>query len=157
MKVPDDRADQSLLLAHGLRIEIGVGAAENFGKKREKSELHGEAVFASGHQIGFQGAQGAVIGPAGLVAEFVPTGPPAGANHVEASGVNQSHVAVPDVDIRMIEIEALNFAGHVRGANNGERLVVELEVIGVNRKAWTGAEIGFIANPESGVVDLAGG
>ena len=122
------------------RIEIGIRAAKNFRQKSEEIELHGQTISARGHQVGFERAEGALVGAAGFVAEFVPAGPPAGANHVEAGGMDEREIAVPDVDVGMIEEQALHFAGHIGGADDGEGFAIDGEVIGIDAERGAGAQ-----------------
>jgi len=150
-----DRGNKSLLAADGFAVEIRIHAAENFGKEGEEGELYGKAVFPRGHQICFERAEGAFVGAAGLVAELIPAGPPAGAKHVQPGTVDERKIAVPDVDVRVVEIEALDLAGHVGGADNGEGPSIDGEVVGIDAKARAGAEVGFITHPKGGVVDGA--
>jgi hypothetical protein len=69
--------------------------------------------------------------------------------------VDQREVTIPDVDVRVVEIEALDLTGHVGGADNSERFAIERKVIGIDAKVRAGAEVSFIANPEGGVIDGA--
>src|ERR1017187_7923934 len=80
VKARDDGRNQSLLSANGRGIEEGVGASENVGQEGEEIELHRQAVLAGGHEIRFKRAQRALIGLTVFVAEFIPSGPPAGAD-----------------------------------------------------------------------------
>ncbi len=144
-----DGTDQRLLSAHGFTVEVGIRAAENFGKEGKEIELYGELIFTGGHQVGFKGAKGAVVGAAGFVAELIPAGPPARANHVEASAVDEGEIAVPHVDVGMIEEEALDFTGHIGGADYGERFVVDREVVRVDGEMGAGTKESFIANQKA--------
>ena len=132
-----------------MRIQIRVYAAEDFGKKRKEIELYRQAVFVRGHQVGFERAERAFVRLAVLVAEFVPTGPPPRAQHVEASVLNLGHVAVPDEHVGMVEIEALDFARHVRGSNDSERMAVKFKEIVIDRQVRAGAQKLGVANPEA--------
>ena len=136
-------------------IEKGVGASENVGQKGEEIELHRQAVLAGGHQIGFERAQRALVGLAVFVAELVPAGPPAGADHVQSGIVNLGEILVPHIHVGMLEIKALHFARHVSRADDRERMAVEFEVVVVDAEMRAGAEIGFVADPEAGMIDGA--
>ena len=155
MKARDDGGDQSLLAADGGGIKERVFASENIGKEGEEIELHGQSIFAGGHEIRLERAQGALVGLTVFVAEFVPAGPPASADHVESGVVNLGEVLIPDVCVGMLEIEALHFARHVGGADDREGMAIEFEVVVIDTEMWTGAEIRFVADPETGVVDGA--
>ena len=54
MKTRDEGRDQSLLATDCGGIEECIFASENIGQKGEKIELHGQAVFAGSHEIGFK-------------------------------------------------------------------------------------------------------
>ena len=69
--------------------------------------------------------------------------------------MNLGEVLIPDVDVGMIEVEALDFARHVGGADDCERMAVEFEVVVVDAKMRAGAKEGFVADPERGVVEGA--
>ena len=69
--------------------------------------------------------------------------------------MDEREIAVPHVDVGMIEEEALHFAGHVGGADDGEGFAIDGEVIGIDAEGGAGAQESFIANPEGGVVDGA--
>src|ERR1700675_4275713 len=142
-------------VANPLWIEIRVHASQNIRQEREKIELHGDAVFARGHEIRFERPQGALVRLTILVAELVPPRPPAGADHVQAGGMDLREVPIPHVDVRAIEIKTLGFTRHVGGSDDGERLAIELEVILVHGHARTGTQEGLIANPKSGVMNGA--
>ena len=152
VKARDYRGDEGLLLAQRLRIQIRIHAAEDLRKKGEEIELHGKAVLARGHEIGFESAECTLVGLAIFIAKFVPAGPPSRAKHVETGGLDLRHVAVPDVGVGMVEIEALDFARHVCGANDGERMAVDLKEVVIDLQMRAGAqELGF-ANPKAGTV-----
>ena len=155
MEAGDDGRDQSLLAADGLGIEESVGASEDVGQEGEEVELHGQAVLAGGHEIGFDRAQGALVGLTVFVGELVPAAPPAGADHVESGVVNLREILIPDVDVGMLEVETLDFARHVGGADDGEGMAVEFEVVVVDAEMRAGAKIGFVADPEGGMVEGA--
>src|SRR5215472_9964019 len=78
------RRNERPLLAHSLRVQIWVIASQNLGQEGEEIELHRQLVFAGGHQVGFDRPQRSFVRLAVLVAELVPSRPPAGANHVES-------------------------------------------------------------------------
>src|SRR5579872_4164969 len=155
MEARDHGRNQSLLAADGRGVEEGVGASENVGEEGEKIELHREPVFTSSHQIGFEGAQGALVGLTVFVAEFIPAGPPSGADHVESGVVNLAEILVPYVHVGMLEEKALDFARHVGCADDGERMAVEFEVVVVDSEMRAGSEEGFVADPEGGMIDGA--
>ena len=139
----------------GLRIEKSIRSSENIGQEREDIELHGQAVLARRHQIGFHRSESAFVGLTVFVAELVPTGPPAGADHVQAGVVNLPEILIPHINIRVVEIEALHLARHVGCADNGQRMTVQFEVVAIDGEPRTRMEIGFVANPIAGMVDRA--
>src|SRR6516162_8099687 len=108
METRGNCGDERLLLAERVRIQIWIHAAKDFRKEGKKIELNRKAVLSCGHQVGFERAQRAFVRLAIFVAELIPAGPPAGAQHVQASGLDLRHVPVPDVRVRMIEIETLD-------------------------------------------------
>src|SRR5690242_3354110 len=110
MEARDDRGNERLLLAERLGTKVGVYSTEYIGEKSEEIELYGQAVLACGHQISFESAERAFVRLAVFIAELVPAGPPTGAQHIQAGGLYLRHVAVPDVNVGMIEIKALHFA-----------------------------------------------
>ncbi len=55
----------------------------------------------------------------------------------------------------MLEIKPLHFARHVSRADDGEGMAIEFEVVVIDAEARAGAEEGFVADPEGGVVDGA--
>ncbi len=151
----DHGRNQCLLAANRLRIEVRVYASQYIRQEREKIELHGQTVLARGHEIGFERPQRALIRLTILVADLVPTRPPAGADHVQSRGMNLREVPIPHVDVGVIEIKTLRLTRHVGGSNDGEGLAIEFEVILVHRHARAGAQEGLVANPKSGVMDGA--
>ncbi len=155
MKARCHGGNQRCLLANRFGVKIRIHSTQNFWQERKKVELHRQTVPARGHQIGFQRTQCAFVGLAILVGKFIPARPPSGTDHVQPGVVNLTQIAVPDVNVGMIEIQALNFAGHVGGANDGEGLAIELKVVLVHAELRAGAEVVFIADPESGVVGSA--
>ena len=71
--------------------------------------------------------------------------------------MDESEIGIPDVNVGVIEVQTLHFAGHVGGADDSERSSVEREVIGVDAELRARAKVGFISNPEGGMVDGADG
>jgi hypothetical protein len=138
VKAGDDGRDESLLFANGVGIEVRIFSAEHFGEEREEIELDWEIIFARGHQKRFERAQSSLVGLTVFVAELVPAGPPSGANGVEAGVMNLGEVAIPNVGIGVLEVEALYFAGHICGANYRERVAVEFEVVSIDGEAGAG-------------------
>ena len=88
MKALDHGRNQCLLAANRFWIEVRVHASQNIRQERKKIELHGQAVFARSHEIRFERPQRALVRLTILVAELVPTRPPAGADHVQTGGMN---------------------------------------------------------------------
>ena len=155
MKTRGHGRNQRGLLAHRFGIEIRIHSAQNLRQERKEVELDRQAVLARGHQIRFHRAQRALVRLAVLVGELVPARPPSGANHVQPGVVNLPQIAVPHINIGMIEIQPLHFARHVRRADDGQRLAIQLEVVFVHAELGAGAQVVEVANPEGGVVDGA--
>src|SRR5271154_4075458 len=99
MEARDDGRNQSLLAADGCGIEKRICSSKYIRQEGEKIELHRQAILASGHQIGSESAQRALVGLAVFVAEFVPAGPPAGADHVESGVVNLGEILIPHIHV----------------------------------------------------------
>ena len=138
MKPRHHRAYQRLLLARRLRIKVRIRAAQHVRQKCKKIKLHRQMVFAGGHQIGLHGAQGALVRLPIFVAEFIPAGPPSRPQHVQSRGLNLRQVAVPHVNVRMLEVKPLHVAGHVGGSRNRQRLPIDFEVVAVHGEARPG-------------------
>ena len=151
-----NRRDVFGLRVPGDGVEVGVFAAEVLRQEGEEVELDGQVVVAGAHEEGFDGAQGVFGHGAVWADERVPAGPEAAADHVEALAVDLRHVLVPDPGVGFREIEAGDVARHVRGADDGEGLAVELEVVGANGEFRAGKEIVPVAYPEAGTVDAQG-
>ena len=66
--------------------------------------------------------------------------------------MNLAHVAVPDGNVRMIEVEPLHFARHICCADHGQRLAVEFEIVFVDAELGAGAQVVFVSDPEGGVI-----
>ena len=94
-------------------------------------------MFACGHQVSFECSQGPLVRLAILVAELIPSRPPAGAKHVQSCCLDVSQFLIPDVDVGVFEIQALGFTGHVRSAHYREGLAAPLEVVAVNAETGT--------------------
>ncbi len=69
--------------------------------------------------------------------------------------MNLAKFLVPDVHIGIFEVQTLRLARHVGCANDGEGVTVKLEIVLVDREPRAGAQVGFVANPEAGVIDGA--
>ena len=125
------------------------------GRNAKKLNCTGRPYLRAVIKIGLERAQSAFVGLTVFVAELVPAGPPSGANHVESGIVNLGKILIPDIHVGMLEEEALDFARHVRCTDDGERMAVDFEVVVVDAQVRAGAEIGFVADPEGGMVDRA--
>src|ERR1700758_5312787 len=65
------------------------------------------------------------------------------------------HLSIPEIDIRVFEVQALGFARHISGARHGEGLAVALKIVFVYAETRARAKIGFVADPEARVVTSA--
>src|ERR1700745_4275676 len=65
------------------------------------------------------------------------------------------HLTIPEIDVRIFEVEALGFARHIGGAHHGDGLAIALEIVLVYSETRTGAEVGFVADPEAGMISGA--
>ena len=153
MKAARQACHESLLPSHCNRIEVGILAVQHVGDEREQIKLHRQVIFARGHQKSFERAQRAFRGNAVLVHEMLPSGPPTGAQHVDAGRAYLRHVAIPHVCVGVLEIHALHIACHISRANNCQRLVIYQQVILVGCEPGTGAQIILVVNPKSGMID----
>jgi hypothetical protein len=105
------------------------------GRKAKKVTWRGRPVLARGHQIRLERAERALVRAALAIGELVPRRPPARAHHVHAGARHLGEVRVPHGGVGVLEEEALHVARHERGAHDGERLAVELEVALVRGEA----------------------
>ncbi len=110
-------------------------------------------MLPGGHEVRLDGAQRALVRAPLLVTELGPARPPAGPDHVQACGTDPFQVAVPDVDVRMLEEETLDVARHVRRSHDGQRTPVQLEEVAIDGEARARVEGGEVADPEAGAVD----
>src|SRR5215469_870973 len=147
-----DSGDELLLAAHGLGIEIGVGAAEIVGDECEEGKLHRNVVTPRRQQERFEVAESRVLYDAWLFHELIPRRPEAGADHVNAVSLHLCEVVVPYERIRLHQVLALHIAGHVRSADNRLRLAVDEEEVLVKRDCRAGAQRVAVVYPVAGAV-----
>src|SRR5260370_695090 len=95
--------NRPLLFFDRSRIEIAIHATQEIGQEGKEVELHRQTVPARGHQVGFEGAQRLLRWLAAWVAEFFPSCPPAGAQHVEPGRADLREVALPDINVGALE------------------------------------------------------
>ena len=114
-----------MLFAHSFGIQIGIRASQNLGQKCEEVELNRKPILARGHQISLYRSKRAFVGMPILIAEFVPSCPPAGANHIQTSVMDLAEILVPDICIGIFKKKALNLTRHVGRSNYRDRIAIQ--------------------------------
>src|SRR5687768_13550040 len=146
---PRKRRNEVLLRSDGAPIEIGIETAPRLRKKGEEREDDRNVIPVRGQQKRIERSQYSFVNLAVRRHVFLPTGPNARADHVDARLLHRLEILVPNGGIRFEKKSAMNVGGHVGRARDGKHFAVAIEEIIVDGQWLAARHQRFVVEPEA--------